>query len=85
MVDPHNLQLPCLCLLWKAAPNILWSLGGAAHNQLLQIRRNNPAIVAARLSLMSLFGNYRGKRWMSKQVDAKQVDSLTRLDYRSPQ
>jgi len=90
MVDPHNLQLPCLCLLWKAAPNILWSLGGAAHNQLLQIRRDNPAIVAARLSLMSLFGmlligDYRGKRWMSKQVDAKQVDSLTRLDYRSPQ
>jgi hypothetical protein len=82
MMDPHNLQLPFFCLLLKAAPNILWSLGGAAHSQFLQVRRDNPAIMAARLSLMSLLGDYRGP---SKQVDANQVDSLARLDYRTPQ
>jgi hypothetical protein len=85
MMDPHNLQLPFFCLLWKAAPNILWSLGGAAHNQFLQVRRDNPAIMAARLWLMSLLGDYCGLRRTSKQVDANQVDSLARLDYRTPQ
>jgi hypothetical protein len=85
MLDPHDLQLPFFCLLWKAAPNILWSLGGAAHNQFLQVRRDNPAIMAVRLSLMSLLGDYRGLRRTSKQVDANHVDSLARLDYRTPQ
>jgi len=85
MVDPHNLQLPFFCLLWKAAPNILWSLGGAAHSQFLQVRRDNPAIMAARLSLMSLLVDFRSKRRISKQVDAKQMDSLARLDYPTPQ
>jgi hypothetical protein len=85
MVDPYNLQLPFFCLLWKAAPNILWSLGGAAHNQFLQVRRDNLAIMAARISLMSLLGDYRGLRRTSKQVDANQMDSSARLDYRTPQ
>jgi len=84
MMDPCNFQLPLFCLLWKAAPNILWSLGGA-HNQFLQVRRDNPAIMAARLSLMALLGGYRGRRRTSRQIDTKQVDSLARLDYRTPQ
>jgi hypothetical protein len=85
MVDPHNLQLPFFCLLWKAAPNILWSLGGAAHNQFLRVRRDNPAIMAARISLMALLGDCRGRRRTSEQVDANRVDSLARLDCRTPQ
>ena len=85
MVDPHILELPCLCVLWKAAPNILWSLSGASHNQFLQVRRDNPAIVAARLSLMSLLADYRGKWWTSEQVDAERERARQRLDYRTPQ
>jgi hypothetical protein len=85
MMDPHNLQLPFFCLLWKAAPNILWSLGDAAHNHFLQVTGDNPAIMAARLWLMSLLDDNRGLRRTSKQVDANQVDSLARLDYRTPQ
>lgn len=85
MVDPHTLQPPFLCLLWKGAPNVLWSLGGAAHNQFLQVRRDNPAIMAARIWLMSLLSNYRGGRPTFKQLDAKRVDIHTRLDYRTPQ
>jgi hypothetical protein len=85
MADLHDLQLPFLCLLWKAAPNILWSLGGASHNQFLQVRRDNPAIVAARIPLMSLLSDFRGRRRTSKQTDARLVDTAARLDYRTPQ
>jgi hypothetical protein len=66
MIDPHSLQVPILCLIWKSAPNILWSLGGAADNQLLQIRKDNLALIA-RASLMSLFANSkrpRLSRWL---------------------
>ena len=62
MLDPHNPGLPFLCLLWKAGPNILWSLGGAAHNQFLQFRRDNLIIMAARIALMSLLADYAGKQ-----------------------
>jgi len=41
--------------------------------------------MAARLSLMALLGGYRGRRRTSRQIDTKQVDSLARLDYRTPQ
>jgi hypothetical protein len=85
MVDPHILQLPCLCLLWKAAPNILWSLSGAANNNFLQVRRDNPAIMAARISLMSWLADYRGKQRISKQLETNQLNALERLDYRTPQ
>jgi hypothetical protein len=34
---------------------------------------------------MALLGGYRGRRRTSRQIDAKQVDSLARLDYRTPQ
>jgi len=66
MLDLHNPGLPLLCLLWKAGPNILWSLGGAAHNQFLQLRRDNLIILAARISLtriplMSLLADFAGK------------------------
>lgn len=85
MVDPHDLQrplfqLPLLCLLWKAAPNILWSLGGAAHNQFLLLRRDNPAIIAVRIWLMPVLADYRGKPQTSKEVDTP-----AHLDYRAPQ
>jgi hypothetical protein len=50
MIDPHN--LPFLCLLWKAAPNILLSLGSSAQNPLLQLGREDLRAVQA--SLMSL-------------------------------
>jgi hypothetical protein len=84
-VDPHTLQMPFFCLLWKAAPNILWSVGGAAHNQFLQLRRDNPAIIAARLSLMSLLAEYRGKRRISRQREVEQAKTLPHFDYRTPQ
>ena len=61
MLDPHNPGLPLLCLLWKAGPNILWSLGGAAHNQFLQFRSDNLIIMAARISLASLLADYAAK------------------------
>jgi len=32
-----------------------------------------------------LLGDYRGRRRTSEQVDANRVDSLARLDYRTPQ
>jgi hypothetical protein len=94
MVDPHNLGLPCLCLLWKAAPNILLSLGGSAQSQFLQLRTDNPALMAARISLMSLLADYTGKPRTSKQADRKrahrnwadrkQPDCPARLDYPKP-
>lgn len=61
MLDPHIPGLGLLCLVWKAGPNILWSLGGAAHNQFLQFRRDNLIIMAARISLMSLLADYAAK------------------------
>jgi hypothetical protein len=84
MVDPHSLGLPCLCLLWKAAPGIASSLGSAAQNQLLEFRRDNPALMAARISLMSFVADYTTKPGTAKQPDGKKADSLTRLDYRAP-
>jgi hypothetical protein len=81
MVDPHSLgfQLPCLCLLWKAAPSVVSSLGGAAQSQLLELRRDNPALIAARLFLMSLHADYA-----AKPRKAKETAGLARLDYRAP-
>jgi hypothetical protein len=69
MVDPHSLGLPCLCLLWKAAPSIVWSLSGAAHNQLLPFRRDNPTLMAVRISLMSLLADYTTKTRQSRRAD----------------
>ncbi len=60
MVDPHSLGLPFLCVLWKAAPSILSGLGGSAHTQFLQLRRDNLALLAVKISLMSL-ADYTGK------------------------
>ncbi len=76
MVDLHNLQL---CLPWKSAPTILWSVGSAVHGQLWQIRMDNPAVMAARLSLMSLFSSRASKPRVSRQVEP-----IARLDYRPP-
>ena len=61
MVDPHSLGLPCLCLLWKAVPGLASSLGTAAQNQFLEFRRDNPALMAARISLMSFVVDYTAK------------------------
>jgi hypothetical protein len=61
IVDPHSLQVPFICLIWKSAPSILWSIGGAANNQLLHIRKDNLALMA-RVSLMSLFANSKRSR-----------------------
>jgi hypothetical protein len=85
MVDPHNLGLPCLCLLWKAAPGLVWSLSGAAHNQLLPLRRDNPALMAVRISLMSLLADYPAKPRQSRRLDRQQQpDRPARLDYPAP-
>ena len=94
MVDPHSLGfeslgfrslgfqslgLPCLCLLWKAAPSVLSSLGGLAQSQLLDLRRDGPVLMAARISLMSLIADYT-----TKPRTAKQADGPRTLDYRTP-
>lgn len=66
IVDPHSVQVPVLCLIWKSAPSILWSLSGAANNQLLEIRRDNLALMA-RAWLISLSANWnrpRLSRWL---------------------
>jgi hypothetical protein len=76
IVDPHCLQVPVFCLIWKSAPNILWSIGGAADNQFLQIRKDNFALMA-RLSLMSLFANSRRARL------SKWLGGIRRLGYRT--
>jgi hypothetical protein len=75
MVDPHSLGLPCLCLLWKAAPGVASSLGSAAQNQLLEFRRDNPVLMAARISLMS---------FVAKATPSKHADGPGALDYRTP-
>ncbi|HUN98478.1 MAG TPA: hypothetical protein VMU69_19880 [Bradyrhizobium sp.] len=76
IVDPHSLQVPILCLIWKSAPNILWSIGGAANNQFLQMRKDNLALMA-RLSLVSLFANARRPRL------SKWLGGIARLGYRT--
>ena len=53
--DIHNLQLPLLCQLSKSAPNILWSVGSSLQNQFLQVGGANSAVMAARISLQSVF------------------------------
>ena len=75
----QNLELPCLCLLWKAAPGVLSSLGGLAQSQLLDLRRDNPVVMAARISLMSFIADYT-----TKPRTAKQADGPRSLDYRTP-
>ena len=75
----QNLELPCLCLLWKAAPGVLSSLGGLAQSQLLDLRRDSPALMAARISLMSFVADYT-----AKPRTAKQADAPARLDCRTP-
>jgi hypothetical protein len=84
MMDPHSLWLPCFCLLWKAAPNILLSLNGAVHNQFFQYGRDNPVLMAVRISLMSLLADFTSKLRPLKRADRKQADSPARLDYRTP-
>jgi hypothetical protein len=84
MVDPHslglqNLGLPCLCLLWKAAPGVASSLGSVAQNQFLEFRRDNPVLLAARISLMSFVADYTAKLGTAKQADGPRA-----LDYRTP-
>ena len=89
MVDPHslgfqnlglqNLGLPCLCLLCKAAPGIASSLGSAAQNQVLEFKRDNPVLMAARISLMSFVANYT-----TRLRTAKTADGPRALDYRAP-
>lgn len=76
IIDPHSLQVPFVCLVWKSAPNILWSVGGAADNQFLQIRKDN-LVLMARLSLTSLFAKPRRPRlW-------KWLGGIARLGYRT--
>jgi hypothetical protein len=89
MVDPHSLGfqsfgfhslgLPCLCLLWKAALGVASSLGSAAQNQFLEFRRDNPVLMAARISLMSFVADYTAKPYAAKQADGPRA-----LDYRTP-
>jgi hypothetical protein len=74
MVDPHSLGfqslgLPCLCLLWKAAPGVASSLGSAAQNQFLEFRRDNPVLMAARISLMSFVADYTAKLGTARHAD----------------
>lgn len=66
--DPHSLQVSFVCLVWKSAPNILWSIGGVADNQFLQIRKDN-LVLMARVSLMSHLS-----KWLS---------GIARLGYRT--
>ena len=80
IVDPHCLQVPVLCLIWKAAPNILWSVGGVANNQLLQVRKDNLALMA-RISLMSLFAH--SKRLRLPKRFAKSLGGIGRIGYRA--
>jgi hypothetical protein len=78
IVDPHSLQVSFVCLVWKSAPNILWSIGGAANNQFLQIRRDN-LLLMARISLMSLLADSKRRRL------SKWLGSARRLGYRTMQ
>jgi hypothetical protein len=76
IVDPHSLQVSFVCLVWKSVPNILWSIGGAADNQFLQIRKDNLALMA-KVSLMSLFANSRPPHL------AKWLSGIARFGYRT--
>lgn len=60
IVDLYHPGLPYLCLLWKSAPNILWSVGSLAHSQSLQVRKDN-LLVMLRVSLMLLFADRLAK------------------------
>jgi hypothetical protein len=57
MIDPHS--LPFACLLWKAAPNILLSLGGSAQSPMLQLGKDD--LLAVKASLVSLVADRRSK------------------------
>ena len=78
IIDPHSLQVPFLCLIWKSAPNILWSVGGAANNQLLELRKDNLALMA-RMSVMSLFAKSNRPRL------TKWLGGIRRFGYRTIQ
>ena len=55
MIDPHS--LPFVCLLWKAAPNLLLGLGGSAQSPILQLGKDD--LIAVKASLMSLVPDRR--------------------------
>ena len=80
IVDPHCLQVPILCLIWKSAPNILWSVGGVANNQLLQVRKESLALVA-KMWLMSLLA-HSGRLRMPKRF-TKSLGGIRHLGYRT--
>jgi hypothetical protein len=80
IVDPHSLQVPLLCLIRKSAPNILWSVGGVANNQLLQVRKESLALMV-RISLMSLLAHSRGLRVPNRL--AKGLGGIGRIGHRA--
>ena len=77
IVDLSHPGLPYLCLIWRSAPNILWSVGSVAHSQLLQVRKDN-LFLMLRVSLMLLFADRPAKLNSSKQPAAQ-------LDCHAPQ
>ncbi len=74
IVDLYHPGLPLLCLFWKAAPNIIWSVGSVAHSQLFLVRKDN-LLVTVRVSLMLLFADRQ----------AKQPNGAAQLDRSAPQ
>jgi hypothetical protein len=70
IVDLYHPGLPLFCLLWKLAPNILWSVGNMAHSQLPQVRRDD-LLVMLRVSLMVLFADRPAKPGHSRQPAAQ--------------
>jgi hypothetical protein len=51
----HYLELTLFCQLSKAAPNILWSVGGFIGNNPLELAGRNPTVMIAKVALQSLF------------------------------
>ena len=76
IIDPHSLQVSVVCLVWKSTPNLLWSIGGATNNDLLRVRKDNLALMAA-LSLISVFTDSRRPRL------SRWFGGIARLGYRT--
>jgi len=69
--DFHNLQLLLLCQVSKSAPNILWSMGSSLQNQFLQVGRENPAVIMARMSLNSVLERGAGRKSGAPRIGRK--------------
>lgn len=62
-----DLHLPLLCQISKSAPSFLWGVGNFMNAQPLPMDRSNPALMIAKVSVLSLIESRPRfpERWMT--------------------